>query len=451
MAIFYTDSGSFGDITVSGSVLVSGTLAFSNNSGGLTGSLLGTASWANNAVTASYTLPSGLPLGIVSSSAQYPGWVTASSQIVWSQVNYNAGIVSSSTQVKPLLPIGTVTSSAQYPGWVTASSQIVWSQVNYSTGIVSSSTQVKPLLPADTVTSSTFTSPSQGTVRAAINGVNTDVDTGLQTGDSPSFTGLTLSSATNTTNANLVLVRDTGTGQIFTTASVGTGAAGSVPAGTISASVAGDAQGQIKLNNVNVNITGLQTTSAPSFAGLQITGSVILSSSNNNSPVIVSGSTDSFFELEVVNFSAGNNASSDIVVSSNNTTDAGNYIDLGINSTTYNAGLVGGPSDGYVYFTSSVGELHLGNASPVATGNVRLFAGGPSSDNTTRVFISSSGNVGINTTTGLRNTLSVNGSISASAGITGSFAHFNPVSLKITVGTTAPTSPAVNDLWVDTN
>ena len=43
------------------------------------------------------------------------------------------------------------------------------------------------------VSASAFTSPSQGTVRASVNGANTDVDTGLQTGDSPTFAGLTLS------------------------------------------------------------------------------------------------------------------------------------------------------------------------------------------------------------------------------------------------------------------
>ena len=42
------------------------------------------------------------------------------------------------------------------------------------------------------VSASSFSSPSQGTVRATINGVNTDVDTGLQVGDSPQFTNLTV-------------------------------------------------------------------------------------------------------------------------------------------------------------------------------------------------------------------------------------------------------------------
>lgn len=150
-----------------------------------------------------------------------------------------------------------------------------------------------------------------------------------------------------------------------------------------------------------------------------ITGSLIISGSDF-SPLTISGSLNDFFELEVVNFSAGNNASSDIVVSSNNTTDFGNYIDLGINSTTFNGPLVGGASDGYLYFTSSVGELDIGNASPTANGNVRLFAGGPNSTATTRMFISSSGNIGINSSSNLQHQLTVNGNILASA-VTASF------------------------------
>ena len=42
------------------------------------------------------------------------------------------------------------------------------------------------------VSASSFSSPSQGTVRATINGVQTDVDTGLQTTDTVEFAGLTI-------------------------------------------------------------------------------------------------------------------------------------------------------------------------------------------------------------------------------------------------------------------
>jgi hypothetical protein len=107
-------------------------------------------------VSSSTQLPVLLPGGVVSSSAQYPGWVTASSQIDYNSIqNKLSGVVSSSTQVKPLLPDGTVTSSAQYPGWVTASSQIDYNSItNKLSGVVSASGQVQPLLPGGTVSSS---------------------------------------------------------------------------------------------------------------------------------------------------------------------------------------------------------------------------------------------------------------------------------------------------------
>jgi hypothetical protein len=148
-------------------------------------------------------------------------------------------------------------------------------------------------------------------------------------------------------------------------------------------------------------------------------GSLLISSSIN-SPLTVSGSVNEFFELEVVNASAGTNASADVVVSSNNTTEFGNYAAFGINSTTFNGTLVGGPSDGYLYLTSSVGELDIGHAALGANANVRLFAGGPNSTATTRVFISSSGDVGIGVSSSLTNRLTVLGNISAS-GYSGSF------------------------------
>ncbi len=59
------------------------------------------------------------------------------------------------------------------------------SSTTFTSGVVSA-------LPAGTVSGSSFSSPSQGTVRAVINGVQTDVDTGLQTGDSPQFVDVTL-------------------------------------------------------------------------------------------------------------------------------------------------------------------------------------------------------------------------------------------------------------------
>jgi len=73
-----------------------------------------------------------------------------------------AGVVSSSTQVKPLLPGGTVSSSAQYPGWVTASSQI---DVRNTTGIATiATTGSNTFNGTQTVTGSLFTSGSNSLV-----------------------------------------------------------------------------------------------------------------------------------------------------------------------------------------------------------------------------------------------------------------------------------------------
>lgn len=140
-----------------------------------------------------------------------------------------AGVASSSSQVKEYLPTGTVSSSAQFPGWVTASSQIdITATTGYSTfsssiatkndvqdvsitalnaatssyaidatiqgqlaGVVSSSTQVQPLLPAGTVSSS-----NQVVVQ------NTTGIGALATTGSNTFDGIqTISNTTNSTNS----------------------------------------------------------------------------------------------------------------------------------------------------------------------------------------------------------------------------------------------------------
>jgi len=56
-----------------------------------------------------------------------------------------------------------------------------------------SNNNIKIDIASGIVSASAFTSPSQGTVRATINDVQTNVDTGLQTTDAPEFAGLTVS------------------------------------------------------------------------------------------------------------------------------------------------------------------------------------------------------------------------------------------------------------------
>ena len=81
---------------------------------------------------------------------------------------------------------GTLSSSAQIADEISGSGNVRFEALNAAT----SSYATK--LGLGLISASVLSSPSQGTVRLASNGVNTDVDTGLQTGDSPTFTNLTL-------------------------------------------------------------------------------------------------------------------------------------------------------------------------------------------------------------------------------------------------------------------
>jgi len=96
--------------------------------------------------------------------------------------NIPTGIVSSSIQVKSLLPAS----------------------------VVSGSVQVKKLLPASVVSGSVLSSPNQGTVRLTTNGVSGgNIDTGLQTADSPTFVDLTLNGFTSVSSSLAALTAGT--------------------------------------------------------------------------------------------------------------------------------------------------------------------------------------------------------------------------------------------------
>jgi len=309
--IFESGSTKFGDtnddvMSVTGSIRVLG--------GNISGSFIGLVSQSaqidynsiqnklSGVVSSSAQVQPLLPGGTVSSSAQYPGWVTSSAQIVWSSVNYNGGIVSSSAQVKPLLPGDTVSSSAQVKAFlpadtVSSSGQIsITATTGYSTfsssiatkndlqdvslsalnaatssyainatiqgqlaGVVSSSAQVKPLLPGGTVSSSAqypgwVTASSQVTI-GGISGLGTNVATFLGTPSS-----VNLASA---------VTDETGTGALVFAGSPTL--TGTVVAANITAN------GTLLLQNI------VSQSSSPSFTGLTSTGTVLLAGINSSS------------------------------------------------------------------------------------------------------------------------------------------------------------------------
>ncbi len=112
--------------------------------------------------------------------------IDASTGVATIQANSVAlGTDTTGNYVATVSASGALVSSATTGEGSTPNITLDTASTTFTTGVVSA-------LPTGTVSGSSFTSPSQGTVRATINGVNTDVDTGLQTGDSPQFVDVTL-------------------------------------------------------------------------------------------------------------------------------------------------------------------------------------------------------------------------------------------------------------------
>lgn len=108
------------------------------------------------------------------------------------------------------------------------------------------------------------------------------------------------------------------------------------------------------------------------------------------------GTINNYLQLNIQNRSAGNNASSDVVATANNGNESVNYVDLGINSSTYNAASfnVTAANDAYLYSTGN--DFAIGNAT--ANKALKFFTGGTVTANE-RMRINHLGNVAIGTST----------------------------------------------------
>lgn len=106
------------------------------------------------------------------------------------------------------------------------------------------------------------------------------------------------------------------------------------------------------------------------------------------------GTINNYLQLNIQNKSNGNSASSDVVATADNGTESVNFVDLGINSSTYSTGgMLGGANNSYLYSTGN--DFVIGNAT--AAKPIRFFTGGTAVGNE-RLRIEGSGNVGIGTT-----------------------------------------------------
>ncbi|MEO5684697.1 MAG: hypothetical protein ABIQ88_18795 [Chitinophagaceae bacterium] len=90
------------------------------------------------------------------------------------------------------------------------------------------------------------------------------------------------------------------------------------------------------------------------------------------------GSINNYLQINVQNRSNGSSASSDLVATADNGTETANFIDMGINSSTYSStGLLSGINNAYLYSTGN--DLVIGNAT--AAKDLILFTGGTAASN----------------------------------------------------------------------
>lgn len=99
------------------------------------------------------------------------------------------------------------------------------------------------------------------------------------------------------------------------------------------------------------------------------------SSTDYQNVIIAYGNTNSYAQFNIQNLSTGGKASTDIVATADNGTETANYVDLGINSSTYSNGtsnLLNGANNAYLY--SKGQDFIIGNAS--TSKSMIFFTGG---------------------------------------------------------------------------
>lgn len=169
------------------------------------------------------------------------------------------------------------------------------------------------------------------------------------------------------------------------------------------------------LNNAVVFTAGTKTVfvTYPSTKSVNLDSAGVLAlTSAINSPFVVNnggtgtpllnsvasffGNVNSYSQINYQNLSAGNNASTDLVLTADNGNDTTNFVDFGINSSTYNLGTftITGVNDGYLYSQSS--NLAIGTAA--AAKSIKFFQGGTLAADEVARFAPTTNNLLVGTT-----------------------------------------------------
>ena len=205
--------------------------------------------------------------------------------------------------------------------------------------------------------------------------VSSEWEVGLGTLDAGG-TVLTRTTVFTSSNAGAAVVFTAGTKNVFVT----------YPS---TKSVNVDAAGVL---SVTVPETITSATNSPLTVNNGGTGTALA-----NSVASFFGNVNSYSQINYQNLNAGTSASTDLVLTADNGSDTTNYVDFGINSSTYNLGTftIAGINDGYMYSQST--NLAIGVAT--AGKSVKFFQGGTLAANEVAQFAPTTNNLLVGTTT----------------------------------------------------
>jgi hypothetical protein len=112
--------------------------------------------------------------------------------------------------------------------------------------------------------------------------------------------------------------------------------------------------------NGDLTITGSVKSLIVGTGSFHIDNPEILHVQNSGSFNIVhfEANNEYYAQLNIKNTNSGNNSSVDLVLTADNGTETNHYVDLGINSSTYTGGLVGGENDAYLLNVGK--DLYIG-------------------------------------------------------------------------------------------
>lgn len=160
-------------------------------------------------------------------------------------------------------------------------------------------------------------------------------------------------------------------------------------AGNITSSAGGFSAAAASTFNGTVTVTS--ATNSPFSVNNGITGTPFA-----NSVASFFSNVNAFSQINFENANSGNLASTDLVLTADNGTDTTFFVNLGINSSTYNEGTftIAGANDGYAYVQD--GNFAIGTGT--AAKNIKFFQGGTLAANEVARFSPTTNNLLVGTT-----------------------------------------------------